>query len=145
MTYCFSENHPSLLWSGPLRQPGHWHLQVCSWSLAPLPSPSFIPGEVSCPCLDFAVWKSNMRTAGWGRTVQQERPMSKLTTGCESVTLASTPTHSSFFFPFFSPLLLRLCTSSLEGKAEHLCVWNVRMKRDKPQSWLKTVKTHYTM
>lgn len=49
-----------------------------------------------------------------GGSVQQERPTSKLTTGCEGVTLAYALTHS-LIFPLTALHIL------FGGTAEHLC------------------------
>ena len=71
-----------------------------------IPSLTFIPGDIA---LDFTVWKPNPRTEREmmkereSGIVLRERPTSKLTTGCEGVTLASSLTrfHSFFFRQFF--------------------------------------------
>lgn len=98
------------------------------------PLPPFIPGYTTCPGLDFTVWKPY-------RIVQPERPTSKLTTGCEGVTLASSFRlfFSLLFFPFlYCSILLDLHSGMLEWRGAqcadlHTC---------KPQSWLKTAKSH---
>lgn len=70
------------------------------------------------------------------------RPTSKLTTGCEGVTLAFTLTslHS------VSPTALYI---HFGGVAEHPCTqWYVGMKRStvhKPERWLKTVKSRHSV
>lgn len=88
----------------------HTHPQVFPnlYFLIPLlSSVSFIPGDTDCPGLDFTDWKPNMRTEREAmkeqesRILKGERPSSKLTTGCESVTLASTLAPFHFFPPFF--------------------------------------------
>lgn len=83
-----------------------------------LPSPSFIPGEISCSSLDFTVRKPNTRTqkgGGMKEGVNEERPTSNLATGCEGVTLASTLSHS------FTLFLSLLGISSVTGEL-NICV-----------------------
>lgn len=96
--------------------------------------PSFIPSDTSCSGLDFTDWKPNTRTkrgtikAQESRRVKGERPTSKLTTGCESVTLASTLAPFSFFFACpFLPFLLLFYTSSSEGKL-NICLHSGRLE-----------------
>lgn len=55
-----------------------------------------------------------------GGSVQQERPTSKLTTGCEGVTLAYALTHSPIFF--FLTIPLTALYILFGGTAGHLCV-----------------------
>lgn len=108
MTWCFTRLSISALVKS-LQEPPHFQPQVFhNLFLIPssLPSPSFILGDISCSCLDFTVWKPNTRTER-GTTkqcengiVQQERLTSKLTTGCEGVTLASALTLSLFYCRF---------------------------------------------
>lgn len=72
-----------------------------------LPSPTFHPWVHNLPWLRFHSLKTKHE---WGtmkewvyRIVQPERPTSKLTTGCEGVTLASL--FTLFFSLLFSPFL----------------------------------------
>lgn len=143
MTYCFGETI-------------HLHAEPTSsgvWTFPPpglFPVPlspallSFIPGELSCPCLDFAVWKSNMRyhkvKGGAGAAREAHEQTDNWVWGCHS-RLRSHALADLFFnrssYCSVHPLWRNSRTS--------VCARNVGIRREKPQRWLKTVKTHYNM
>lgn len=139
-----------------LQHPPHFHPQV-------FPNLCFLfsllcPLRLSSPVTSFGLaWisqpvnqtpraeRGTMKERENG-VVQRERPTNKLTTGCDGVTLASSLTISlSFFFALsFTAVYI-----PFGGKAEHPSTrWYVGMKRStvkKPQSWLKTVKSHHPL
>lgn len=149
--------YDTIIWQS-YPSPVRWNLS----STRQISTPRSFPTSVSHPLSDFHPWWHrfgfhSLKTKPENREGDDEgarerdsaaREAHKQTDnwvwGCHSRLLA----HTLSFF-FFPPVLLLLCTSSLERKAEHPSAqWYVGVKSStvcKPQSWLKTVKSHYPL
>lgn len=146
MTYCFSKTiHLRSDQTSPK-----------SWTFSPL---GLLPVPLSSALAVFHPWQSfvlllrfrslkikheNRRVRGDGAAIEAQEQTDNWVWECHS--RLRSHALKLFFFCFFLAIPFTSLHILFGGKSwTSVCVCNVRLKRDKPQSWLKTVKTHYAM
>lgn len=134
---------PSILCPSP-----HFHPHVFP-SLSSLPSPAFISSDTTYPGLDFRLKTKHGLRGGQKkhpRTQREGGPQANWQLGVK-VSLSPPCSYSfTLFFALFLPFLFLLWTSPFEEKLNirpHSCM--LEWGENKPQSWLKTVKTHRSL